>query len=332
MPSQTPIIFIHYGPARYLRNTLRCSRISNKAKSIFLLGDESNKSYAKWATKHVSLEKLEASPNIKRFEKVFEPIQGKLHHFTKHGGVEKWLNFVFRRWFLINEFLRQENIESFWTFDSDTLILAPLENREKRFRSYQGTTQCRDCCLNGFIGSQSLVEKYTQCIIDLFGDRSYLKSQKERLEKQAGLAFNEMDAFCEFRKRNNIRTYHAGQPLQEEFLDDSLAYDGNFEVSPHKVSGRIEVKRLWTSPSGGLYARHLASGDLARMITVNLSWLPDYIGRKLARFSLTPEEDSRVVPPKETEMVELDLSQPVTDKFLTALKKRFYQSKAKLWQ
>jgi hypothetical protein len=329
MTRAAPIVFIHYGASDYLARTLRCAVRANPDKEVFLLGDQDNRHFGSDCTVFIDCADL-VSEDAARFDAVFEPIEGARHKFGKPGGTEKWLKFVFRRWFFIAEFLRRKHIDWFWTFDSDTLVLAPLSPREKRFGAYQTTTQCRDGCLNGFVGSRELVKRYTKCILSLFSDPDYLQSQRERMKHQAGLAFNEMDAFCEFRRRENVRTFHAAQPLDGEFFDDALAYDVNFEASPAKISGHIQVKRLWSSPDGALYARHLETGGFVRMITCNLSWLPDYVGKIIAHFCLTPEQDAKVKPPIESELREVDLSQPLTDKIATVLKRKVFEVKRSL--
>lgn len=324
-----PVVFIHYGPSAFLKRTLQCARRSNPEKVTYFLGDESNRHFAGMAGFR-NYREFQSAEKVNRFHTVFQPIEGAQHRLSKKSGNEQWLRFVFERWFLILEFLRREAIGSFWTFDSDTLLLAPLASREKRFTPYDATTQCRDSCLNGFVSSSCLVERYTDCVLSLFADHNFLGIQRERLKQHAGLAFNEMDTFCEFRRRENVRTYHAARPLEGEFFDDALAYDANFEASPHKVAGRIQVKRLWCSLDGALYARHLASGQLVRMVTCNLSWLPDYIGKKLARFCLTPEQDAKVKSPVESELSEVDLSQPLTDRIATALRVKAFEMKRAL--
>jgi len=326
----TPIVFIHYGNASYLRRTLLCAVRTTPAATTILLGDQSNRNSCSSGVEFVDLRDYEDAPSVVRFRKVFQPIEGKRHRFNKLGGTTLWLEFVFKRWFIIRELLRHKRLDSFWTFDSDTLLLAPLDSRSERFAKFASTTQCYDNCLNGFVGSRALVEDYTDFILELFEDKDYLAAQRTRLEDQSGLAFNEMDAFCEFRRHKKVDTFHAARPLHGEFFDDALAYDKSFEPAPHKIRGNITVKRLWRDCRGAVYAHHLESDCFVRMITANLSWLPDYVGRKLARFSLTPEQDAEVVPPKKTELQEIDLSQPMTDKIMTALKKRLYEAKKKL--
>jgi hypothetical protein len=326
----SPIVFVHYGPARYVRWALASARKSNPETRVVFLGDESNRANAAGVADFYLFDDFGFGELINEFDNSFVVLQGENHRFTKQGGIEAWLRFVFRRWFLIGEFLECEEIDSFWTFDSDTLIFSLLRSREDRFAGYEATTQCRNCCLNGFVRSRVLVERYTRCVLQLFKDRDYLASERERLIRQAGLASNEMDAFGEFRRRENVRTFHAAQPLEGEFFDDALAYDANFEASSLKVAGHIQVKRLWSSPDGALYAKHLASGSFVRMITCNLSWLPDYVGKKLARYCLSPEQDAKVRPPVESELCEIDLSQPLTDKIATALKRKVFEVKRAL--
>lgn len=324
--SPETVIFIHYGKATYLRRNLCAARRTNPSENLFLLGDETNRDCAKGIADFVDYRSLE-NEKTAAFDQVFRPLEGQRHKYNKLGGTKVWLNFVFRRWFLIAEFLRKENIQSFWTFDSDTLLLAPLQMRRRRFLNMDATTQCRDCCLNGFVGSRRLVDAYIQCVLDLFRDPDYLEAQRARLKKQAGLAFNEMDAFCEFRRRSRAKTFHAALPSNGEFFDDALAFDEEFEESSAKVAGRITVKRLWSSPDGALYARHFKSGNLVRMVTCNLSWLPDYVGKKLMRFCLSPQQDAKVKSPKATELREVDISQPVADKIATVLMREFYKLK-----
>ena len=275
MISSAPIIFIHYGPANYLRWTLQCAHRTNPGKRIVLLGDETNWKSAGKAAEFFRYKDFSGSVDLAEFDRVFRVIQGNRHRFTKHGGVEAWLSFVFRRWFIIAEFLRREEIDRFWIFDSDTLILAPLDPWQKRFAGVDATTQCQGECLNGWVGSRNLVERYTRCVVELFKDPAYLDAQRERLRTHSGLAFNEMDAFCEFRRRTGLRTMRASSVIGGEAFDDALAFVDGYEPAPAPVQGRTAIKRLWTSPRGGVWAK--TGGEFVRLITCNMSWMPDYL-------------------------------------------------------
>lgn len=278
--SGPPILFIHYGPAHYLRWTLGLARCSNPGKRIVLLGDATNKRSVRGVAEFVDFEFLSGTEKEQEFQWVFQVIQGERHRFNKANGVEFWLKFVFRRWFLIEAFLEREGLDSFWTFDSDTLVLADLSAREERFSSVAATAQCKNQCLNGWIGSRELVTRYTRSILDQFSDKEFLESQRGRLKVHAGLSFNEMDAFAEFRRRESVKAWHGEKPIAGEIFDDALAFTEGFEVAPKKVLAKTAIKRLW-SDGQNIYARHLESGEFVRLLTCNMSWMPDYMWRKV---------------------------------------------------
>ena len=281
MISSPPLIFIHYGPARYLRWTLQAARRTNPEKRIILLGDESNRSFARGTADFFLFENYANGTALAEFERVFQIIQGERHHFHKHGGIEAWLKFVFRRWFLMHEFLKSEKIDSFWTFDSDTLLLAPLAPREKNFSAFEATTQCRGMCLNAWVGSRRLVERYLTCINELFNDEIYLQGQRERFTKELGLAFNEMDAFSEFCKRASIKTCPASHVIEEATFDDALAIVDDYEPASQKILGKTTVKGLWISSSGELYIRQASDQAFVRLLSCNMSWMPDFFWKRL---------------------------------------------------
>ena len=66
----------------------------------------------------------------------------------EHGRHE-WTRFVFRRWFLMHNYLRANGVRRFWNFDSDTLILTRLSAQEHKFATVGATEQCSGICMNG---------------------------------------------------------------------------------------------------------------------------------------------------------------------------------------
>ncbi len=336
--SGVPIIFIHYGPAFYLRRTLNCTGRTNPDKRIILLGDPSNREHVCNGVEFVDFKTLTGGVKDRAFQDVFQIIQGRRHRFNKHGGGETWLTFVFRRWILIEEFLQREGIDSFWTFDSDTLVLAPLDPRESRFRDVDSTTQCRGECLNGWIGSRNLVDRYTRCIIGLFKDPAYLDAQRERLTTHAGLAFNEMDAFAEFRRRESLRTWPGETPINGEIFDDALAFVEDFEIAPEKVLGKTVIKRLWTDGKS-IFARRSASGQFVRLLTCNMSWMPDYMWRRIiaatrggevARSRVEDRESRAAGGLREDSLREISVKEPVVDRIIRHSKMAVFKMRCSL--
>ena len=286
MSDSAPLIFIHYGPSAYLRQTLSAAKQSNPSKRVYFLGDVENRRFCPSGVEFAPLADFAQGQKIQDFRAVFRPIQGSKHKFNKHGGMERWLGFVFERWFIMENFVRSAGVQRFWTFDSDTMVAGDLAARESRFAGYVATQQCRGCCLNGLINSVSLLADYTVWMIGLFHDRKFLEMQQERLQQHEGLAFNEMDAWQHFRDENNIATCSLGEERDGEFFDDALAITDGYEVATEKVLGRTPVKKLVLDSRGAVFALRAADRAPVRMVSLNLSWLPDFLYRRILPFCL----------------------------------------------
>lgn len=308
MMDAVPIIFIHYGPASYLHWTLNSARRTNPEKRIILLGDEGNRRFTKGLADFFLFQDYAIGSELDEFERVFQVLQGERHHFHKPGGIEAWLKFVFRRWFLINEFLKAEKINGFWIFDSDTLLLASLGSREARYADYEATTQCRGRCLNGWIGSQKLVANYIQCINELFKDEVYLEKQRERLKQDMGLAFNEMDAFQEYCRRETIKTCQASNVINGEAFDDALAITEGYEIADKQILGRTNIKSLWISKNRNLYAQQKEDHVMVRLLSSNMSWMPDYFWKRL--YHLTRPSSSLIS--LDNKLIKVPLNAPLS--------------------
>ncbi|GAB4165234.1 MAG: hypothetical protein Fur0032_01860 [Terrimicrobiaceae bacterium] len=281
MADHTPILFIHYGPSAYLRETLSGALRSNPGKEVHFLGDPDNRSTCPRGVHFHAMSDHSQGTLLSDFRKVFQPISGELHRFNKRGGVEHWLRFVFERWFIIREFIESRNLSRFWTFDSDTLIACDLASREHRFAGVPATEQCRGCCLNGLINDSSVVVRYTDMMVELFRDDDYLAAQRERLKIHRGLAFNEMDAWQTCRDRLGIPTMALGQPIDGEAFDDALGIPWGFVPASRKVRDRIPLKKVLVDQRGAAWALRDADQSPVRLLTLNLSWLPDHFYRRL---------------------------------------------------
>lgn len=306
------MLFIHYGPAGYLPVVLNAARRSNPDKDIFFLGDDTNRCLVPEGVQFFPLEDFRRGDLLAEFQKVFVPIAGRAHHFNKAGGVDTWLRFVFERWFVIREFLHAEGINSFWIFDSDTLVTGDLTSRETRFVGLDATEQCGGCCLNGWVSSPEVVEGYCQKMVELYKRPAYLDAQRQRLEEHAGLAFNEMDAWQTHRTESELKTIALGVPRDGEAFDDALAITGGWQPASTKVRDRIPVKRLVRDQRGGFFGFPTDLDEPVRLVTLNLSWLPDYVFHRLAPGCQPTEPQS--YDPKFCH--EVDFSEPFRDRLM----------------
>jgi len=181
-------------------------------------------------------------------------------------------------------------------------------------------------CLNGWIGSRELVSRYTQAILDQFTDKAFLEAQRERLKLHAGLSFNEMDAFAEFRRRESVKTWHAEKPIGGEIFDDALAFTESFEMAPEKVLCKTAVKRLW-SDGGSIFAKCKANRDFVRLLTCNMSWMPDYMWRRIMVAAMDCGNGLQVAGrgSRIPNLVEISTKEPLIDRF-------FRKTKMLIWK
>lgn len=262
------ILFCHYGNSPYLIYTLKQVKLTNPECRIILLGDQENKNTAKIANvEHYYFKDYDNSAEILKFEAVFKHIAG-----IKHKK-EFWTKFVFKRWFYIHNFIRKNNIDSFWHFDSDNMILSNLEDQEYKFKDFDCTEQCNGICMNGYISSFDVVDGYVNKINDLFVDEEYLNEQKIDFINNPDYAFTEMRAYKAYKEQEKIKSIRLNKIIDKESFDDCICQEHGYDVYTVPLGGRY-LKKIYTDNHGTFYCYHLNSTTYIKMNSLNLSWVP----------------------------------------------------------
>jgi len=279
--SAAPIIFIHYGNANYLPYTIRSAKIFNPEKEVFLLGDATNQYLTKYGIKHIFFEEYDKGKEIELFKKVYQFIAGKTHQ--KHY----WTNFVFKRWFLIHNFLKENQIKTFWTFDSDNLIFTNLSNQEHKFQDYDTTNQCNPTgCINGFVKNAAIVKAYVDKINELFQRKKYLESLKKEFEQAPHYAFTEMAAFKIFAQEANIKCIPLNTIIEDEFFSDAwLTNEEGMTLYQEKINN-LKAKELYLNNLGEVFCKEKNTRNFIKVNTLNMSWIPNFYVRKLFQHSI----------------------------------------------
>jgi hypothetical protein len=271
----TPLIFIHRGNSDYLFYTLTSARLFNPHREIVLLGDASNSYLSRIGITHIPFEQYATDPLLKKFDEVFQCIAT-----PDWNGIE-WLQFVFRRWFYVHAFLADRGIDPFWTFDSDTVILRDLTEVEEQYRDYECTTQCRDSCLNGWVGSRNLVRRYVEKTIAIFERTEFLEEERKRLEKMSKNHFNEMKTFGIFRQEENVQTIRSAAILEGYAFDECVCIADGMEVNEYGT------KNLYLNPSSGkVLEKEVSSNQFVIMNGINMSWVESLFISQLVHFAL----------------------------------------------
>jgi hypothetical protein len=265
-----PIILIHYGNSSFLPYVIQIAKRSNPTKDIVFLGDEHNSYLSRLGVKHYLYEEYAHGSELELFDHLYPSIENRRYAKTR------WANFILRRWFIINQFIKETGVSRFWTFDSDNFLLTDLENYEAKFSVYDCTSQCKGICLNGFVPESKIVQRYVTKINELLSRKGYASHWQQRYREKPDLFYTEMEAFDTFVKEERIRNLHIAKIENGAAFEDSITYvqDG-MEMYEKKIKGRW-VKKLYLQ-SGKVYCKHLASGRFIKMNNLNLSWMPKYV-------------------------------------------------------
>ncbi|REJ65421.1 MAG: hypothetical protein DWQ31_18180 [Planctomycetota bacterium] len=269
MNGPAPILFCHYGNSPYLRYTLACAKLNCPQKEVILLGDDDNRAVAaEHQVTHVPFRDYDRGPLLAEFDNVYREVRGHENEYAPH-----WLNFVFRRWYFVANFVEERGLEQFWHFDSDTMIVDDLASHEYKFGSCDCTEQCGSSCLNGFIANRHVLLGFLQKVNELFQRPEYLQAkQQEYHQDTPRQAFNEMFAYVTYRDESDIRTIWLGKPIDGSLFDDCICKDFGMEMDSFKT--RQRVKKILLGRDGRFFCVDAKSKELLQLNTLNLSWVP----------------------------------------------------------
>ena len=276
--SEIPIIFIHFSNSNYLQYTLDLAKKNNLDKRVILLGDKTNNRYKNIGIEHFYFDDYYGGSEVEEFNKVYKFIAGA------QKRKKYWTNFVFKRWFCIYNFITENNIQAFWTFDSDTLILTSLNQFEKRYDSIDCTTQCNGSCMNGFINNQRVVRDYVKKINQLFQRNAYLAKQEKDFENHPDWAFTEMRAFASYKNEDNIKTMRSNKIIDDSIFDECICQENGMKME-HKKNYGYKTNVLYYK-NGEIFEKSLNNKKMIRLNTINMSWVPLILIEKIYYYNL----------------------------------------------
>jgi hypothetical protein len=294
----------------------------NPSKRVILLGDLGNRYYTEFGIEHHLFDDYQEGEELKTFMEVYQFVAGTTHK------KEFWTNFVFKRWFLMYNFLKAHQIEQFWTMDSDNLILTDLAKQEWKFDKYDGTTQCNGMCLNGYVSNLKIVEDYLNYTNYLFQNEEFLATERERLRKYPHYAFTEMMAFEEFEKARKPKILVLNSIIDDESFDQCLASLDDMEAYSEKL-GALRLKKLFFASDGTILCFHPSSKKLIKLNTINMSWLPEYLYKRIYNQALILHKNKPQNPASaysKSNLKVLSIAPPP----ILAFRQKMYQYKTRL--
>jgi hypothetical protein len=269
--SNPPVVFMHYGDAPHLKIVLESALLFNPNKDIVLLGDQINKKYERLGIRHFFFSDYGDTEEKKEFNRVFKVVKSPGFRMSDY-----WIRFVTERFFYLHGFIKRNGLNSFWTFDSDNLILTNLSEQEYKFSSYDFTEQNHGKSMQGFIRNTSALENYLLMINSLFEDSLYVRESTLKFNANAG-ALTEMDLFLTFKERTNYKSILLSEIINGETFDDHITFSNGVEMTDAYLEGYLPIKKIFYSKSGDIFYRYSKTNSLVKVNSIDMSWTPLYL-------------------------------------------------------
>jgi len=166
-----PIVFLHKGNQDFIKYTLAKATETNPDSKIYLIGDSSNR-YVKNISENLIWLDYEnyAGENSNLL------IDNYIHMSTNPAPYE----FIcIDRWFVINEFMKKEDLNSCFISDTDVLLYSNVTNLQKKyFKNHRCTLTHNVSAGISFMNDRTILEEYIKLVLD-----SYTKKDKLMLDK-----------------------------------------------------------------------------------------------------------------------------------------------------
>jgi len=117
-----PIVFIHTGYSDYMEYSLRQAKQTNPDAEIILLGDEANDRFP--FVTHVNIKDYFKSAS--EFAKIYKHFSTNPYHYEL---------FCIQRWFILKEYMEQNNIEEVFVCDTDVMIYSNIKDTLVPFKN-----------------------------------------------------------------------------------------------------------------------------------------------------------------------------------------------------
>jgi len=229
-----PVIFIHTGPIQeYVLCTIKQALKNN---SVYLLGDvrldlnETNFNFC-------NINELKTDYN--KFEVNYE------HLNTTPLDYEK---FCYKRWFLLKEFMHQNNINLCFYVDSDVILMNNITEDWVNYSQYEMTLLHRSAAVSSYITYESIC-KFCEMLISVYADKNsyYFKKIKSHylVRNQCGLTGGVCDMTL-------LELFHYTQELgggpgrigeMMQIIND-CTYDHNINVADQDFSMKNNMKNV----------------------------------------------------------------------------------------
>ena len=257
-----PVVFISKtlgGGTSLLPIATECA---SKNNDVFLLGDEGNKEFCKG--EFIPFERY--SSGYKEFEELYT------HLSTNDPEIEK---FCISRWFILRDFMHDNNIEMVFHVDWDVLCFANITKDSHRFKHL-------DCAISGRTsGNQAFfsregITKICDYILKLYKDKNGFDFQRIAIGYHLRQHYKLNGGVCDMNFLEHYARFVAHHAVGELSLVSSNPDDYFYELhmgvaegfeTEHGPQGRL--KKVYKFINGIPYSKHLRTGRDIPFATVH---------------------------------------------------------------
>lgn len=274
MRDAIPIVFIHYGISDYLEYSLKSAKYSNPTKELHLIGDKENISLSRLVDNH----SLYSEANTLKIQSLNNSyfLIGSNNIYKKDVYKREYFEyFCYLRWFVLEEYMLKNKIDSVWYFDSDTMIISDLRLLENKIHTYTYDNGN----MKGLINLK-ILQKYTSAILEMFADTPFLFRRYIEQQKHRSYTINDMTAFQYYRKYlSSGQQSEEGLRLQSVknfYCDQALKIADEFKTRFSFIAFTNVKKIVYINGEAYLEPQ---MGNKVKLMTYSASWLP-FVYRK----------------------------------------------------
>ena len=225
-----PIVFLHKGNQDFIKYSLVKASETNPDSKIYLIGDPSNRhldkivenviwlDYEDYAGEHSSL-----------------LVDNYIHMSTNPAPYE----FIcIDRWFVINEFMKRENLNSCFISDTDVLLYANVSDLQKKyFKNHRCTLTHNVSAGISFMNDRTILDEYVQLVLNSYQGTDQVMLDKaiahfqvlQKNKKPGGVC--DMTWWMFLRNKNAPFDFGESMTIIDEGNDLYSTFDHNINVS-----------------------------------------------------------------------------------------------------
>jgi hypothetical protein len=247
--SKLPIVFLHNTNSDYLKYSLGQAKHSNPESTIYLIGDSSNDCYD-FVEHHSFSNYFQGAIN---FSKIYR------HYNTTSY---KYEIFCFQRWYILLEFLVNNQIEKCLYLDSDTMLYTDITKEQKKFAQFDFTLSYKTCGSIFFLNRVEALADFCQFLTDIYNKKERLYFDRMLAHylvfKKNGLAGGacDMTAF-------DIYSYdHFGEIGEVSQIIDGSVFDPGINVQHPGFEMEKGIKKLIWKDAVPYGIQHKTSNEI----------------------------------------------------------------------